>query len=159
MIIYRHLVKIAHDIIKMGFSSEVISPGITTKEDLIWWFREKVRELKLTTWFHTSISITRNDKTKFNHLADFTNVNLNNTILPGDLVHIDFGIQYLRLNSDTQQYAYILREGEKDAPIYLKNALKRANRLQDIFTNKFKVGDTGNKIFERIKGRSYKRRN
>jgi hypothetical protein len=156
MVIYRHLVKIAHDIIKEGFSSKVISPGITTSEDLVWWFRERVRELKLTTWFHPTIFIERDNQREHSHLSSFSNEQLKNLILPGDLVHVDFGISYLRMNSDTQQYAYILRENETDAPEYLKNALRRANRLQDIFTNRFKVGKTGNQILKESREASIK---
>ena len=64
----------------------------------------------------------------------------------GDLIHIDFGITYLRLNTDTQQHAYVLKPGETDAPAGLKNALKIGNRLQDILTENFKTGRSGNAI-------------
>jgi hypothetical protein len=67
-------------------------------------------------------------------------------IIPGDLLHVDFGITYLRLNTDTQQHAYVLRAGETEAPDYLKNALKQGNRLQDILTSNYKEGKTGNQI-------------
>jgi hypothetical protein len=61
-------------------------------------------------------------------------------------LHVDFGITYLRLNTDTQQHAYILRAGEKDAPDYLKKALSQGNKLQDILTGNFTAGKTGNQI-------------
>jgi len=146
IVFYRHIVKIAHDIIKEGFSSKAITPGFTTTNELVWWYRERIRELKLTTWFHPSVSIQRSDATTFDHMQSFTKNS--NTIQPGDLLHVDFGITYLRLNSDTQQHAYVLKENETDAPDYLKDALKRANRLQDIFTNNFAVGKTGNAILK-----------
>jgi hypothetical protein len=68
--------------------------------------------------------------------------------MPGDLLHVDFGITYLRLNTDTQQHAYVLKPGETDAPEYLKKALKTGNRLQDILTSNFKEGRTGNEILK-----------
>jgi len=68
--------------------------------------------------------------------------------VPGDLVHVDFGITYLRLNTDTQQLVYILRANEKSAPDYLKNAFKKGNRVQDILTSNFKVGTSGNEILK-----------
>lgn len=151
---YRHLVKIAHDIIKEGLSNQVITPGITTTEDVVWWFRERVRELKLITWFHTSVSIQRNDDTQFDHMSNF--VKNKDIIQPGDLLHVDFGITYLRLNSDTQEHAYVLRPNETDAPEYLKNALKRGNRLQDIFTSRFKEGKTGNEVLKESRAQSIK---
>ena len=67
-------------------------------------------------------------------------------IMPGDLLHVDFGITYLRLNTDTQQHAYVLKPDENDAPEFLKKALARGNQLQDILTSNFVKGKTGNQI-------------
>jgi Xaa-Pro aminopeptidase len=66
--------------------------------------------------------------------------------MPGDLLHIDFGITYLRLNTDTQQLAYVLKPGETDVPNYLEEALAVGNRLQDILTSNYVTGRTGNEI-------------
>ncbi len=71
-----------------------------------------------------------------------------NIILPGDIIHIDLGITYLRLNTDTQQLAYVLRPGEDKVPDYLKDALNVGNRLQDILTGNFKMNRTGNEILK-----------
>ncbi len=148
MVLYPQICKIAHEIIAEGFSDRVIQPGVTTTEDLVWWFREKVRELKLQTWFHPSVSIQRADPESFDHLRSFSSRPENNVIQPGDLLHVDFGITYLRLNTDTQQHAYILRKGESEVPEYLKEAFRRGNRLQDIFTANFKEGRTGNEVLK-----------
>jgi len=146
MQLYTQLVRISHDIIKEGFSEKVITPGITSSEDLVWWFRQKVTSLGLTTWFHPSIDIQRSDSLSFDHLRSFSERPDNEIILPGDLIHVDFGITYLRLNTDIQQHAYILKPGENDAPASIKNAFKEANRLQDILTTHFETGRTGNQI-------------
>ena len=144
--IYQQIVKIAHEIIAEGFSDQVIQPGVTSTEDVVWWYRERIKSLKLDTWFHPSVSVQRADPEEFEHLRTFDKRPEQNIIQPGDLLHVDFGITYLRLNTDTQQHAYILRAGESDAPDYLKKALANGNRLQDIFTSKFKVGVTGNEV-------------
>jgi Xaa-Pro aminopeptidase len=141
MVIYQQIVRIAHEIIREGFSEKVIHPGITTTDDVVWWYREKIKELKLDTWFQPSVSIQRNEPD-----AIFFKRPQPLVILPGDLLHVDFGITYLRLNTDTQQHAYVLRPGETDAPDYLKRALATGNRLQDILTSHFKQGRTGNEI-------------
>ena len=146
MQLYTQLVRISHDIIKEGFSDKVITPGITSSEDLVWWFRQKVTGLGLATWFHPSIDIQRSDSLSFDHLRSFSERPDNEIILPGDLIHVDFGITYLRLNTDIQQHAYILRPGENDAPTSIKKAFKEANRLQDILTTHFETGRTGNQI-------------
>jgi Xaa-Pro aminopeptidase len=69
-------------------------------------------------------------------------------ILPGDFLHVDFGITYLRLNTDTQQHAYVLKQGEQEIPSYLQEAFKKGNRLQDILTGNYKTGSTGNEILK-----------
>ncbi|MFY0698022.1 MAG: aminopeptidase P family protein [Balneola sp.] len=148
MTIYPQIVRIAHKIIEQGFSDEVIQPGVTTTNDVVWWFREKIRALKLITWFHPSVSIQRADPESFDHLRSFSSRPDNNVIMPGDLLHVDFGITYLRLNTDTQQHAYILRPGETEVPDYLNKAFDNGNRLQDIFTNNFKEGRTGNEVLK-----------
>lgn len=145
---YPQLNKITHEIIAEGFSSKVITPGITTSDDLVWWFRQKVTDLGLTTWFHPSVNIQRNDQVEFDHLKAFSK-NLkdqDNIIRAGDLLHVDFGISYLRLNTDVQEHAYVLGPNEKDAPEYLKKGLATANRLQDILTSNFKENLSGNQI-------------
>lgn len=146
MAIYPQVVNIAHHIIAEGLSEQAIQPGVTSTEDLVWWYREKIKSEKLDTWFHPSVSIQRADKEQFDHLRTFDKRPAENIIQPGDLIHVDFGITYLRMNTDTQQHAYVLKAGETEAPNYLKEALKSANRLQDIFTNNFKIGRTGNEI-------------
>jgi Xaa-Pro aminopeptidase len=146
MIIYPQIVRIAHEIIAEGFSSKVIQPGVTTSEDLVWWYRERIRELKLLTWFHPSVAIQRADPESFDHMRSFSSRPDNNVIQPGDLLHVDFGITYLRLNTDTQEHAYVLYPGESDAPEFLKSAFAKGNKLQDALTTKFKEGRTGNEI-------------
>ena len=154
MDVYQQIVKIAHEIISEGFSDQVIQPGVTSTEDVVWWYRERIKELKLDTWFHPSVSIQRADAEKFDHMNTFDKRPAQSIIQPGDLLHVDFGITYLRLNTDTQQHAYLLRVGETDAPEYLKKALANANRLQDIFTDNFKVGKTGNEVLAESRAKS-----
>ncbi len=148
MTLYPQICKIAHEIIEEAFSTKVIQPGVTTTDDVVWWMRERIRELKLVTWFHPSVSVQRADPESFDHLRTFSKRPDESVILPGDLLHCDFGITYLRLNTDTQQHAYVLRTGETEAPAYLQNALKNGNRLQDIFTGNFKEGRTGNEVLK-----------
>lgn len=149
MVLYRQICQIAHQMINEAFSEKVIQPGVTSTDDVVWWLREKVRELNLVTWFHPSVSIQRGDKEKFDQIQSFTNTKEKNTIYPGDLLHVDFGITYLRLNTDTQQHAYVLKPDESSAPSSLMTALSTANQLQDIFTRNFKAGATGNEVLKK----------
>jgi Xaa-Pro aminopeptidase len=146
MQLYPMLVKISHDIIAEGFSAKVITPGVTTTDDLVWWFRQKVNDLGLSTWFHPSVAIQRNDTANFEHLRSFSNRPKDDVVRPGDLLHVDFGITYLRLNTDVQQHAYVLKPGETDVPASIQKAFANGNRLQDILTNQFKTGRSGNEM-------------
>jgi Xaa-Pro aminopeptidase len=134
MQIYPQLVRATHDIIAEGFSERVITPGVTTADDVVWWFRQKIRDLGYDTWFHPSVEIQRQGGAA------------SQLIQPGDLLHVDIGITYLRLNTDVQQHAYILKPGESEAPAALRAALAQGNRLQDILTAQFQQGRSGNQI-------------
>jgi hypothetical protein len=141
--IYKDLVSITQNIINEAFSNKVIEPGKTTTDDVVWWMREKVLELKLKTWFHPTVDVQRNEQSD---LYAFDGKSKYDIIQPGDLVHCDFGISYLTLNTDCQQIAYVLKSDEKEAPEFLIKALKDANKLQDILTSEFELDKTGNEI-------------
>ena len=149
MAIYGHVMKLAHAIIREGFSDAVITPGVTTTADLMWWYRDKIREQRVVAWFHPTVSIQRrtlNDEGQ--KMTELFDPSSDSVIRRGDLIHVDFGITYMGLNTDTQQHAYILRDGETDAPEGLKAALKTGNRLQDILTDNFKTGLSGDAVLE-----------
>ena len=141
MMVYNQLVEITHNIIAEAFSTKVITPGVTTTDDVVWWLREKVSALGLKTWFHPTIDVQR---TGNSDLYAFDGKSKFDVIQPGDLVHCDFGITYLGLNTDCQELAYVLRREETKAPKELEDALADGNRVQDLFTDRFKTGRTGN---------------
>lgn len=143
---YRHVQQLAHDIIQEGLSEKVITPGKTTTEDVVWWYREKIKEMKLDTWFHPTVDIQRPDPSSNEANRSFAVRPSEMTIMPGDLLHIDFGITYLRLNTDTQELAYVLKPGETEVPVFLQKAFEIGNRLQDILTENYVAGRTGNEI-------------
>lgn len=149
MEIYQQIVRIAHEILAEGLSEVVIQPGVTTTSDVQWWYRDRIRELKLTTWFHPSVSIDRPDEPEQDMKEALATRHDDEIIRQGDLLHVDFGITYLRLNTDTQQHAYVLKPGESDAPEELREAFARGNRLQDILTGHFVTGRSGNDILAR----------
>lgn len=135
--VYPQVVAVAHSVIAEAFSRRVITPGATTTDDLVWWMRERTRQLGQTNWFQPSISIQRPKTSP--HGAS-------RVIHRGDLLHCDFGITYIGLCTDTQQLAYVLPEGEGDAPAGLKKALAEGNRLQDIHLEEMKAGRSGNEV-------------
>ena len=135
---YTTMQAVVHDIIATAFSRAVIEPGETTTEDVVWWLRQRVADLGLGTWFQPSVSVQRRGV----DMADSANP----VIRRGDVLHTDFGITALGLNTDTQHMGYVLREGEAAPPAGLRSALARANRLQDILLAEMRPGRTGNQV-------------
>lgn len=138
MAIYPGIMRIAHALIGEAFSRKVITPGVTTAADVQWWYRDRLRGLGLTPWFHPSVAIQRAG-TK--GMLDGETV-----IMPGDLLWTDFGITHLRLSTDTQHLAYVLKPGETEAPEGLRRGLANSNRVQDILRGHFRVGRSGNEV-------------
>jgi len=103
-----------------------------------WWYRDRLLQLGLDPWFHPSVAIQRQGAKGMLEGAE--------VIRPGDLLWTDFGITYLRLNTDTQHLAYILKPGETEAPAGLRQGLANTNRLQDILTRHFAPGRSGNDV-------------
>ena len=136
MEIYPSIVRIAHAVIGEAFSRKVITPGKTTAEEVQWWYRDRLMQLGLTPWFHPSVAIQRQNVKGM--------IEGDEAIQPGDLLWTDFGITYLRLNTDTQHLAYVLKPGETEAPAGLRAGLANSNRVQDYLTRAFKVGRSGN---------------
>ena len=136
---YRRLQGVVWDLIGRMYSTEVIKPGVTKTSDLVWWWRQQVNDLGLDTWFQPSIEVQRKGVSA-EQLGD------DPVIQKGDVLHCDVGITALRLNTDTQHMAYVPLDGETDAPAGLKQALRNANRLQDILFEETRPGRSGNEI-------------
>ena len=128
------------------FSSKTIAPDTTRTSDLVWWWRQRVNDLGLGTWFQPSIEVQRKGATE-------AQIGEDPVIQRGDVLHCDVGITVARLNTDTQHMAYVLREGETDAPEGLRKALENGNALQDITLDEIKPGRTGNEILAAARAR------
>ncbi len=136
--IYPGIVRIAHALIARAFSREVITPGETTAADVQWWYRDELARLGLRPWFHPSVGIQREGEEEM--------LRGDTVIMPGDLLWTDFGITYLRLSTDTQHLAYVLKPGEIDAPAGLRAGLAATNRVQDLLLASLRPNVSGNEI-------------
>lgn len=143
---FQRMTELVYEIIGTAFSSDVIIPGVTTTDDVAWWMRQRINDLGLGTWFHTSVDLERRGGLPED--AEGSPV-----ILRGDVLHCDLGIVALGLHTDTQHMAYVLRVGETDVPEGLKQALRNANRLQDITMEEMQVGLTGDDVLGAALGR------
>ena len=143
---YTRMQELVWAIIDTAFSNVVIKPGVTRTSDVVWWMRQRVNDLGLGTWFHPSVEVQRRGATD-EQLGD------DPIIIKGDVLHCDFGITALRLNTDTQHMGYVLLDGESDAPAGLKAALGASNKLQDIVMAEIRPGRTGNEILQASRAR------
>ncbi|MEM7281090.1 MAG: M24 family metallopeptidase [Pseudomonadota bacterium] len=141
-------VAVARGVIAEAFSDAVVTPGVTTNTDLEWFMRQRFEDLGLRPWFQPYVNIQRKGL-KFPDDAPFFGVSTADTVIRrGDILHTDVGICYLRLCTDTQEMGYVLGPTEKDVPAGLKSALAVGNRWQDILTDAYKTGRSGNEILK-----------
>lgn len=141
--LYPQVVSLARSVIAEAFSNKVITPGVTTTDDVAWYLRERFEQLDLPVWFMPYVNLQRQGQACE---ADNPFCGSSGIIQRGDVLHTDVGICYLKLCTDTQEMAYVLKNGETDAPAGLKAALATGNRWQDLLTGEFKTGRTGNEI-------------
>ncbi len=135
----RQAAAISHSIITEMFSDKAVTPGLTTADDLRWYYWQRVADLGLDIAFSPFVSI------RGRHPDDVERFGKDDRVIrPGDLLHCDVGLKYIRYNSDHQEMAYVLRAGETDAPAIFKKLMAETNRLQDIFCSEFRTGLTGN---------------
>ena len=138
---FNRMNRLTWDIIEEAFSSRVVTPGVTRTGDVVWWMRQRMADYGLTTWFQPSVDVQRRGATD-RDLGD------DPVIQKGDVLHCDFGITALRLNTDTQHMGYVLRDGESGVPPGLQRALATTNRLQDIVFSEIRAGRSGNEVLQ-----------
>ncbi len=143
--LYHHVVSVAHALLADCYSRDTIVPGVTTSDDLEWHYWQRVADLGLQISFKPFFNIVRS-KRRWDELGG------TRVIHPGDMIHSDVGIRYLGLISDHQEWAYVLRPGEREAPAEYRQLMAAGNRLQDIYMAEFKAGLTGDELLRDILG-------
>ena len=146
--LYEHVADVAKSLIAETYSREVIVPGVTTLDDLVWHYWQRCSDLGLPVSFRPFFYRYRSDAATAQFGPD------DPVLRPGDFVRCDVGIRYLRLCSDHQQWVYLLRPGETDAPAFAHELLAEAHRLQDVFMGEFRAGLTGNELLANILARA-----
>ncbi|MFM7625684.1 MAG: M24 family metallopeptidase, partial [Gammaproteobacteria bacterium] len=145
--VYPQIVSMARAVIAEAFSNRIITPGVTTTQDVAWYIRERFESQGLPIWFFPDVNLQRAGAA-CGRDAPFCGES--GVIRRGDVLHTDVGICYLKLCTDTQEMGYVLRAGEREVPEGLKAALRTGNRWQDLLTAEFKTGRSGNEVRERV---------
>jgi Xaa-Pro dipeptidase len=131
---YRTMVQLTDVLTRRALSSEVIHPGKTTVGDVRRWLYDQLWENRVTTWFQPDLRVQRRNRKNDTSRGFLAVASEEAVIERGDVLHVDFGITYMGLNTDWQKMAYVLMPGEKDVPAGLKAAMKNTNTLQDVLT-------------------------
>jgi len=126
---------IAYQITEKALSNEIITPGITTLEDVAWWMKEQLFERNLGSSFGMpsvyvtgapGIIATSNDR----------------IIQRGDIIMIDWGVGLMNMYTDMKRMAYVLQEGETTVPAGIQNAFEQAVKVREIIKQTIQPGVT-----------------
>lgn len=140
---YQGLMAHVHEIIGKVFSNEVIQPGKTTDQDIVWWLRQENQRRGFGTWFQPGIRVQRQNGKSLQILQQEESPIV---IERGDVLWVDYGLTAMRLATDTQHVGYVLREGETGPPAGIVAALENSKKMQDIVMARMTVGRTGNEV-------------
>jgi hypothetical protein len=141
---YEHVNDVAHHVIAECYSRSVIIPGLTTVDDLQWHYWQRCADLGFGMAFKPFFRLLRRPSQRTRYEVS------DRVIRPGDLLHCDVGLHYLRFNSDHQQMAYVLQPGEQAAPAGLRQLMAEAHRLQEIYMASFAPGLSGNQLLHKV---------
>lgn len=138
---FAHAGEMSREIAERAFSNEVITPGVTTLEDVAWWMREQQFENNLGTSFGLpSVYITGPD--------GFVALSNDHVIQRGDFLAIDWGVGYLNFFTDIKRHAYVLKDGETHLPDSMQRAFDNGRAVRDILKAHIKAGRTAGETYE-----------
>jgi len=118
-------------LVQRALSNEVITPGVTRVGDVRRWLHDALAAHGVRTWFQPDLRVQKPNRPNATSRGFLAVAPESTLIERGDVVHVDFGISYMGFDTDWQKMAYVLREGERDVPEGLKQAMRNTNTLQD----------------------------
>jgi len=133
--IYGEAGELSYTIAERAFSNEVITPGVTTLEDVAWWMKEQQFKHNLGSSFGMpSVYITGPDGVEA--------MSSDRIIQRGDVLMIDWGVGLMNMFTDMKRIAYVLKEGEIGVPKGIQNAFDQGVKVRDIVKKTIKPGVT-----------------
>ncbi|MGB1658272.1 MAG: M24 family metallopeptidase [Longimicrobiales bacterium] len=134
--------EISREIAERAFSNEVITPGVTTLEDVAWWMSDQQLARGLESSFDMpSVYITGPE--------GIVATSSDRIIQRGDLLMLDWGVGFLDFYTDMKRIAYVLREGEIEPPAGVRHAFERGRQVRDIMKATIKPAPTALEAVER----------
>lgn len=134
---YPSVYELTVHVLDRAFSKEVIVPGVTTTDEVEFWIADTYQQLGVQNFTGAWVDFQRQgDKRTM----------AKGTIMPGDLIHYDIGLEYLGLCTDLQRFGYILRPGEAQPPQGILDGFNRGLEFGRMAAKAFRVGHTGNQV-------------
>lgn len=141
--IYGEAGEFSYTIAERAFSNEVITPGVTTLEDVAWFMKEEQFKNNLGSSFGMpSVYITGPDGV----VATSTD----RIIQRGDVLMLDWGVGLMNMFTDMKRVAYVLKEGETKVPVGIQNAFDQGVQVRDIIKKIIKPGVTAQKAEDAV---------
>jgi Xaa-Pro aminopeptidase len=147
---FETLVALTEWMARRALSNEAIVPGRTTVGDVRLFLYDALWTAGVTTWFQPDLRLQRRGRANAGSRGFLAVSKEAEVIERGDLVHLDFGITYMGMDSDWQKMAYVLRDGETDAPAGLKRALANTNALQDALLRAGRPGRPAGEVYQAV---------
>jgi Xaa-Pro aminopeptidase len=127
--------EICYQITERALSNEIITPGVTTLEDVAWWMKEQMFERNLESSFGMpSVYVTG--------IRGVIATSSDRIIQRGDIIMIDWGVGLMNMYTDMKRMAYVLQEGETTVPAGIQNAFDQGVKVRDIIKQTIKPGVT-----------------
>ncbi len=142
-------VEVHRQILERSLSNEVITPGVTTREDVGWWVKEEFFKRGLTRGYSTGVGTP---VVIYSAVSDRSVTGSPQYVLQrGDFLQFDNGVRYLDyFSTDYKRNAYILRKGETSIPQSLQHGFDRSLAARDIIRENVKVGRTAGETLKAI---------
>lgn len=127
--------ELSYQIAEKAFSNEVITPGVTTLEDVAWWMLDQLHANNLGSSFGMpSVYITGPNGIEA--------TSTDRIIQRGDILMLDWGVGLMNFYTDMKRVAYVLKEGETEVPESIKYAYEQGLKARQHITNSIKAGIT-----------------
>lgn len=134
----------ARRFLEQALSNEVITPGVTTREDVGWWVQDQMLFHGMVSSFGLSMPGLIHSYTSSAEEYRKTDY----SIQRGDLMQFHLGVNLMNYGTDAKRHAYVLREGETDVPREFKQAFEESLRIRDLIKEHLKPGKTGVETLE-----------
>ena len=125
----------SYQLAERALSNEVITPGVTTLEDVAWWMKEQLFKNNLQSSFGMpSVYVTG--------AKGIEATSTDRIIQRGDILMLDWGVGLMNFYTDMKRMAYVLKDGEKEVPKSIQNAFDQAVKVRDVVKSTIKPGIT-----------------